>query len=144
MQKPALWNLKQRVEANNRTAAPKNPGSGLSSSLVLAVDLYEAEQRVMYEFLSRFNNGELVGLLWTVGPISCALVWIILGHVLEYHRVSVAAALKKAMLERGMSAEEIRIVMEAGEGVDLPSSQDEALGSKNSQRLCKSPAEVEV
>ena len=84
----------------------------------------------MTEVLTKLNPGELVGLLWTAGPIFCALVWIILGHVLEYHQVSVAAALKKTMVERGMTPEEIRLVMDAG--------------SKRSQVPCKGPAEVEV
>ena len=84
----------------------------------------------MYELLSKWNHGELIGLLWTAGPILCALVWIILGHGLEYHRVSVEAALKKAMVERGMTPEEIRLVMDAG--------------SERSQNPCKGPAEVEV
>ena len=84
----------------------------------------------MTEVLTKVDPGELIGLIWTAGPILCALVWIILGHGLEYHRVSVAAALKKAMVERGMTPEEIRLVMDAG--------------SKDSQAPCKGPAEVEV
>ena len=84
----------------------------------------------MIEVLTKMNPGELIGLLWTAGGIFCALVWIILGHGLEYHRASLAASLKKTMLERGMTAEEIRLVMDAG--------------SKGSQAPCKGPAEVEV
>ena len=88
------------------------------------------EQCVMYELLSKFDPGGFVGLVSTVGAFSCAIVAIVMGIRLEYRRVELAAALKRDMLERGMSAEEIRIVMEAG--------------SKNSQRLCKSPVEAEV
>jgi hypothetical protein len=99
-------------------------------ALTVALCPDNTEQSPMTEVLTKLNPGELVGLLWTAGPIFCALVWIILGHVLEYHRVSVAAALKKAMVERGMTPEEIRLVMDAG--------------SKGSQAPCKGPAEVEV
>ena len=84
----------------------------------------------MTEVLTKLNPGELIGLLWTAGPILCALVWIILGHGLEYHRANLAAALKKTMVERGMTPEEIRLVMDAG--------------SKGSKDPCKGPAEVEV
>ena len=84
----------------------------------------------MTEVLTKLNPGELVGLLWTAGPIFCALVWIILGHGLEYHRASLAAALKKTMVERGMTPEEIRLVMDAG--------------SERSQNPCTGHAEVEV
>ena len=84
------------------------------------------EQCVMYELLSKFDPGGFVGLVSVVGAFACAIVAIVMGIRLEYRRVE----LKKDMLERGMSAEEIRIVMEAG--------------SKNSQRLCKSPVEAEV
>jgi hypothetical protein len=119
-------NLKQRVEANNRTAAPKNPGSGLSISVVPARGLSTLEQCVMYELLSKFDPGGFVGLVSVVGAFACAIVAIVMGIRLEYRRVE----LKKDMLERGMTAEEIRIVMEAG--------------SKNSQRLCKGSVEAEV
>ena len=47
-----------------------------------------------------------------------------------YHRVSLDAALKKTMVERGMTPEEIRLVMD--------------VCSKGSQDPCKGPAEVEV
>jgi hypothetical protein len=80
----------------------------------------------MYELLSKFDPGGLVGLVSVVGGLVCGIVAIVMGVGLEIRRVE----LKKDMLERGMTAEEIRIVMEAG--------------SKNSQRLCKSPVKAEV
>ena len=91
----------------------------------------------MTEVLTKLNPGELVGLLWTVGPIFCALVWIVLGHVVEYRRVSVAGALKKAMVERGMTAEEIRLVMDAG-----VVGQDDGMAdaTSNHSRISAKPA----
>ena len=89
----------------------------------------------MTEVLTKLNPGELVGLLWTAGPIFCALVWIILGHVLEYHRVSVAAALKKAMVERGMTADEIvQVLGPPSEALDvLSEGEDDEKGVVNEQ-----------
>ena len=98
--------------------------------MVLTVGLYYGEQRVMYELLSKLEPGQLIGLVSVVGGLACGIVAIVMGVGLEIRRVELAAALKKDMLERGMTAEEIRIVMEAG--------------SKNSQRLCKSPVVEEV
>ncbi len=98
--------------------------------MVLTVGLYYGEQRVMYELLSKLEPGQLIGLVSVVGGLACGIVAIVMGVGLEIRRVELAAALKKDMLERGMTAEEIRIVMEAG--------------SKSSQRLCKSPVEAEV
>jgi hypothetical protein len=94
------------------------------------VDLNDVEQRVMYELLSKMEPGQLIGLVSVVGGLACGIVAIIMGVGLETRRVELAAALKKDMLERGMTAEEIRIVMDAG--------------SRNSQRLGKSPVEAEV
>jgi hypothetical protein len=84
------------------------------------------EQCVMIELLTKVDPGLLIGLVSVVGGVAIAIVAIVMGVGLEIRRVE----LKKDMLERGMTAEEIRIVMEAG--------------SKNSQRLCKSPVEAEV
>ena len=84
----------------------------------------------MYELLSNVDPGLLIGLVSTVGAFTTAIVFIVMRVGLEIRRVELSAALKKDMLERGMTAEEIRIVMEAV--------------SKNSQRLCKSPVEAEV
>jgi hypothetical protein len=44
------------------------------------------------------------------------MVAIVMGKRLEMRRIELAAALKQNMLDRGMTAEEIRIVMEAGSG----------------------------
>jgi hypothetical protein len=94
------------------------------------VDVYDVEQGIMYELLSKMDPGLLIGLVAVVGGLVCGIVAIVMGVGLEIRRVELAAALKKDMLERGMTAEEIRIVMEAG--------------SKTSQRLCKSPVDAEV
>jgi hypothetical protein len=123
--------LSQRwLQPNNSRRAPNKPGSVRSSSLVLAVHLYEVEQRVMPEFLSKMDPGAFIGLVSTVGAFSCAIIAIVMGIRLEYRRVELAAELKRDMLERGMSAEEIRMVMESG--------------SRKMQPHCKGPIEAEV
>jgi hypothetical protein len=98
--------------------------------VVPAVDVYNVEQGIMYELLSRMDPGQLIGLVAVVGGLVCGIVAIVMGVGLEIRRVELAAALKKDMLERGMTAEEIRIVMEAG--------------SNRSERLCKSAVDAEV
>jgi hypothetical protein len=68
----------------------------------------------MIELLSKFGPGEVIGLTAVVGGLICALVWIVMGVGLEFRKAELAAELKKSMVERGMSAEEIRLVMDAG------------------------------
>jgi hypothetical protein len=84
----------------------------------------------MYELFSKMEPGELIGLVAVVGGLVCGIIAIVMGVGLEMRRIELAAALKKDMLERGMTPEEIRIVMEAG--------------SKHAQRLCKDPVAAEV
>jgi hypothetical protein len=74
--------------------------------------------------------GEFIGLVAAVGGIVGGIIAIVMGIGLEIRRTELAAELKKNMIERGMSAEEIRIVMESG--------------SKYSPRPRKSPLELEV
>jgi hypothetical protein len=68
----------------------------------------------MLELLSRFEPGELIGLTAVVGGLICGIVAIVMGVGLAHHKAELAAGLKRSMLERGMSAAEIRMVMEAG------------------------------
>ncbi len=84
----------------------------------------------MYELLSKFEPGQLIGLVAVSGGLLCGLVAIVMGIGLEMRRVELAAGLKRNMLDRGMTAEEIRMVMETG--------------SKDPEHLGKSPVEAEV
>jgi hypothetical protein len=74
--------------------------------------------------------GHLIGQVAVVGGLACGIVAIVTGVGLQIRRVELTTALKRDMLERGMTADEIRIVMEAG--------------SKNLEHLCKGPAHAEV
>jgi hypothetical protein len=68
----------------------------------------------MSEFLSKFDGGELIGLVAVGGSMLCAMVAIIMGVWHANRKSEIAAALKTDMLNRGMSAEEIRTVLDAG------------------------------
>lgn len=84
----------------------------------------------MYELLSKIEAAHLIGLVSVIGAYACGIIGIVMGVGLAIRRAELSAGLKRDMLERGMSAEEIRVVMEAG--------------SKNPQHLCKSPVDAEV
>lgn len=64
--------------------------------------------------LDRFNNGELLFLFILVSGLVCAVLGIVAGTWLKARQLEIDAALKKEMLSRGMSAEEIQAVIEAG------------------------------
>jgi hypothetical protein len=68
----------------------------------------------MSEVLSRLNGGEIIGLFAVVGGLLCAIVGILSGNWQKVRRAEIHAALKQDMLNRGMSADDIRAVMEAG------------------------------
>jgi hypothetical protein len=70
---------------------------------------------------SKFDSGEIIGLVAVGGGILCGLVCGVLGLFLGFYaqaqktrQVEILAALKQDMLARGMSADEIRRVLEAG------------------------------
>jgi hypothetical protein len=72
----------------------------------------------MMELLSKFDSGELLGLVLggvsIIGGLLCGIIGIIAGAWQKVRRTEIAAALKQDMLNRGMSAEDIRTVLEAG------------------------------
>jgi hypothetical protein len=68
----------------------------------------------MQEFLSRFGNDEVIGLVSVVGAFLCGIPAVIGGLWYALRTAEIAGALKQDMLNRGMSAEEIQIVLDAG------------------------------
>lgn len=74
----------------------------------------------MSDFLARFSGGELIGLVAVVGGLLCGIFGI-LGHFWHENRVT---ALKRDMVERGMSAEEIQAVVSAGPGQPAGAPRD--------------------
>lgn len=80
----------------------------------------------MSELVGKFDADQLIGLVAVVGAFLCGLPAVILGIWYAIRQAELAAALKQDMLNRGMSAEEIRTVLDAG----TPASK--ALRQKNS------------
>ena len=68
----------------------------------------------MFELLSKFEPGELIGLTAVVGGLICGILGTVMGIGLAIRKMELEASLKKSMLERGMSAEEIRMVIDTG------------------------------
>jgi len=66
------------------------------------------------EILSRFEAGEIIGLVAVTGVLLCGLVAIIMGIWDVHRKGEINAALKQDMLNRGMSADDIRMVLDAG------------------------------
>ena len=68
----------------------------------------------MSEFLSKFDGGELIGLVAVAGGLFVGLVCgasaIIMGRLHSMRQL----ALKQDMIHRGMSADEICAIMDAG------------------------------
>jgi hypothetical protein len=68
----------------------------------------------MAELLSRFNFGELMGFLCVGGGLLIGLIAVAGGIWSDIRKKEIAAGLKHEMLARGMSADEIRTVLNAG------------------------------
>jgi hypothetical protein len=68
----------------------------------------------MGELLSKFGPGEFIGLVAVGGglliPILCGVTAIVTDY---FHKLR-QLELKQDMLQRGMSADEIRVVLDAG------------------------------
>lgn len=68
----------------------------------------------MSEFVSRFSTQEIIALVAIVGGL-LFLTFSVAGDLfLRAHKATTTAKLKADMLDRGMSADEIRTVLDAG------------------------------
>jgi hypothetical protein len=70
----------------------------------------------MTEFLSKFDSGEMIGLVAVTGGLLCGLVAIVGGLVVKYVCHTREIAFKEDMIARGMPADEIRTVIESSRG----------------------------
>jgi len=68
----------------------------------------------MTELLSRFEPGEFIGLVAVTGGLLCGIMGIVMGVWHQVRQAEIATALKQDMLDRGMSPDDIRTVVEAG------------------------------
>jgi hypothetical protein len=69
---------------------------------------------MLADIFSRFNFGELMGFLSVGGGLLIGLVAVAGGLWVELRKTEITAALKQDMLSRGMPAEEIKMVLDAG------------------------------
>ena len=65
---------------------------------------------MLSEILSHFNGGELIGLVAVSGGLLCGIISIAIGGMYKIRQLG----LKEAMVQRGMSAEEICAVLGSG------------------------------
>jgi hypothetical protein len=68
----------------------------------------------MEAFLAKFSAGELIGFVAVVGGLLCGMLAIVMDFWHKIRKAEIAAALKRDMLQRGMSAQEIQTVLVAG------------------------------
>ena len=68
----------------------------------------------MTELLSRMNPGDLVPLVAIIGGVLCGIIGILAAAWQKVRRAEILAALKQDMLNRGMSSDQIRTVLDAG------------------------------
>jgi hypothetical protein len=84
----------------------------------------------MTEFLSRVRPDHIMALVALVLAFIAGLtIWLHL-HWQKDRRMEIEAALKKEMLQRGMSADDIERVLEAGLGNRPPAEWERVLGPK--------------
>jgi len=76
--------------------------------------MFPEGETAMIEVLSRFEPGQLIGLVAVVGGLFCGMTGIVMGVWHANRKAELDAALKQSMLDRGMSPGEIQTVMEAG------------------------------
>jgi hypothetical protein len=67
----------------------------------------------MLDFISQIGVGSFIAVVAVVGAFLIPLTAIIAAFSYKHRRLSIEAALKQQMLERGMSAEQIREVLQA-------------------------------
>jgi hypothetical protein len=68
----------------------------------------------MVELLSKFDAGELIAVIAIVGGLICGTIVMIGDYWYKIRKAELQAKLKQEMLERGMSADEMRDVLEVG------------------------------
>ena len=68
----------------------------------------------MGDFITQLGFGHFIALVAVVGGLLIPLVAIVGGLMYKDRKVQVEAALKQQMIERGMSADEIKEVIGAG------------------------------
>jgi hypothetical protein len=73
-------------------------------------------------------SGMLVGVVAIIGGITVAITKVVSSHYRKTQLDEMAATLKMEMIQRGMSADEIKQVLEAKMGSSKPTSLGDLLG----------------
>ena len=96
----------------------------------------------MADIFSKLNGGEflglcgiLLGMIGIIGGITVAITKVVAAHYRRTQLDEMEATLKMEMIQRGMSAVEIKQVLEAKMGSSRPSSLGELLGSLRSVQM---------
>ena len=67
----------------------------------------------MSDFLSKFSAQDMIGLVAVFGGLLIGITAIVASFWFKARKTEITAALKQDMLNRGMSADEIKTVLEA-------------------------------
>jgi hypothetical protein len=73
-----------------------------------------AQEMAMTELFSKFDSEQFIGLVAVAGGLLCGITAIVGAFWFHIRKAEIDAALKQDMLNRGMSAEDIRTVLDAG------------------------------
>jgi hypothetical protein len=82
----------------------------------------------MTDLLSKFDSEQMIGLVAVAGGLLCGIIAIVGAFWFHIRKAEIDAALKQDMLNRGMSADDIRTVLDAG--------TDRSLNTKDGKRSC--------
>ena len=78
----------------------------------------------MYDYLLRFSPGEMIAIVSIVGGLIVVMFALAADIWQRARKVEIEAKLKQDMLDRGMSADEIRTVLDAGKTTSFSSICD--------------------
>ena len=78
----------------------------------------------MYDYLLRFSPGEMIAIVSIVGGLLVVMFSLAADIWQRARKVEIEAKLKQDMLDRGMSADEIRTVLDAGKKTSFSSICD--------------------
>jgi hypothetical protein len=73
----------------------------------------------MDQLFSKFRSDDFIGLVAVVGVFICVMTLIVARYWYKTRQADNLARLKMDMINRGMSAEEIRVVLEVGTKTSL-------------------------
>ena len=85
----------------------------------------------MYDYLMRFSPGEMIAIVSVVGGLFVILIAIVADVWHRARKVEIETKFKQEMLDRGMSADEIKTVLDAGRNRSYSSISDYIGGRPN-------------